>query len=338
MRVQLPVPGAALLAVTLLLATVLASTTSVEDNELKYSWQRPQDRSLFPMAPTRTPRTRHLMEKTVWLLWLSGWHTAPWLCQQVALSWRAYNPTWRVVLLDNTTLSTYLPDLVLPSRAGPQAKSDVIRLALMARHGGVWADATMLCLEPLDDWLPNALEPAGLFMYRAGDGCRHLTSWFMIFEPNHYIAKGWFNAAMEFWSKVARGDIKQADVQYLWMDILWRRNVDKDPQWRAYWDDVPFLCCDDSDQSHGFRGFIDHFDPAARVWRLNPPHAIKLSHHGKRGIPGPNSTDYIAIQTSLRRLWLYGLPNPHPDVWPSWADYPPPAPTPPAPAAITPPA
>ncbi|GFH26773.1 capsular polysaccharide synthesis, partial [Haematococcus lacustris] len=84
------------------------------------------------------------MEKNVWLLWFSGWHTAPWLCKQVALSWRAYNPTWRVVLLDNTTLSTYVPDLVLPLEAGAQAKSDLLRLALLARHGGVWADATML--------------------------------------------------------------------------------------------------------------------------------------------------------------------------------------------------
>ncbi|GFH25750.1 capsular polysaccharide synthesis, partial [Haematococcus lacustris] len=152
-------------------------------------WQRPQDRSLFPMAPTKPSRTRHMMEKTVWLLWLTGWHTAPWLCHQVALSWRAYNPTWRVVLLDNTTLPTYVPDLVLPPEASTQAKSDLVRLALMARHGGVWADAALVCLEPLDDWLPNALEPSGLFMYRAGGSCRGLESWFMVFEPNHYVAK-----------------------------------------------------------------------------------------------------------------------------------------------------
>ncbi|GFH26774.1 hypothetical protein HaLaN_24981, partial [Haematococcus lacustris] len=150
---------------------------------------------------------------------------------------------------------------------------------------------------------------------------------------------GWFNAAVEFWGKVTRGEMKRDDVQYFWMNILWQQNMDKDPQWRAYWDGVPFLCCEDSDQSHGFQNFFHHYEPAAHVWRLNPPHAIKLSHHGKGGIPEPNSTDYIAIQTSLRRLWLYGLPSPYSDVWPSWTDYPPPAPpapTPPAPPAPTP--
>ncbi|GFH25749.1 hypothetical protein HaLaN_23761 [Haematococcus lacustris] len=110
-------------------------------------------------------------------------------------------------------------------------------------------------------------------------------------------------------------------------------NVERDPQWRAYWDSVPFLCCDDSDQSHGFREFIHHFEPGARVWRLNPPHVIKLSLHGKTDISKTNSTDYFAIQTSLRRLWLYGLPSPYPDVWPTWSDFPPPAPPPGLPPA-----
>jgi mannosyltransferase OCH1-like enzyme len=31
-----------------------------------------------------------------------------------------------------------------------QAKSDMIRLHVLSTHGGVWADSTMLCLQPLD--------------------------------------------------------------------------------------------------------------------------------------------------------------------------------------------
>ncbi|GFH09867.1 hypothetical protein HaLaN_05091 [Haematococcus lacustris] len=88
---------------------------------------------------------------------------------------------------------------------------------------------------------------------------------------------------MNFWGKVGRGEIKLKDVNYFWMNFLWHENVERDPQWRAYWDSVPFLCCDDSDQSHGFREFIHHFEPGARVWRLNP-HVIKLSLHGKTDI------------------------------------------------------
>ena len=33
----------------------------------------------------------------------------------------------------------------------------MIRLELLAEHGGVWADATMLCLRPLDSWIAHAL-------------------------------------------------------------------------------------------------------------------------------------------------------------------------------------
>jgi hypothetical protein len=46
-----------------------------------------------------------------------------------------------------------------------QAKSDIIRLHLLAQHGGVWADATVLCLQPLDHWLYDMLAPARFWMY-----------------------------------------------------------------------------------------------------------------------------------------------------------------------------
>eukprot|EP00445_Apocalathium_hangoei_P077835 CAMPEP_0204174854 /NCGR_PEP_ID=MMETSP0361-20130328/46253_1 /ASSEMBLY_ACC=CAM_ASM_000343 /TAXON_ID=268821 /ORGANISM="Scrippsiella Hangoei, Strain SHTV-5" /LENGTH=117 /DNA_ID=CAMNT_0051133407 /DNA_START=26 /DNA_END=375 /DNA_ORIENTATION=- len=45
------------------------------------------------------------------------------------------------------------------------AESDLLRLALLYRHGGCWADSTMLCRRPLDDWLPQATEASGCFAF-----------------------------------------------------------------------------------------------------------------------------------------------------------------------------
>ena len=38
----------------------------------------------------------------------------------------------------------------------PAAESDLLRLYLLNKYGGVWVDSTNLCRRPLDDWLPSA--------------------------------------------------------------------------------------------------------------------------------------------------------------------------------------
>lgn len=67
-------------------------------------------------------------------------------------------------------------------RSGRAAQSDVVRLNVLANHGGVWADAMVACMQPLDLWLDAALKPTGFWMYR-GDyigGKRSPCSWFML--------------------------------------------------------------------------------------------------------------------------------------------------------------
>ena len=38
----------------------------------------------------------------------------------------------------------------------PAAESDLLRLYLLNKYGGVWVDSTNLCRRPLNDWLPSA--------------------------------------------------------------------------------------------------------------------------------------------------------------------------------------
>ncbi|CAJ1351144.1 unnamed protein product [Effrenium voratum] len=70
------------------------------------------------------------------------------LCQS---SWRKLNPGWEVRMLDQDTMWNYIALEDLPK--GFHAlkiwhRSDAIRLALVAKHGGVWLDATTLLLRP----------------------------------------------------------------------------------------------------------------------------------------------------------------------------------------------
>lgn len=109
--------------------------------------------------------------RTVWLLWLDGWQSAPWLVKEVAKSYERHNPGWKSIRLDSKSLRQHVdihyinsPDIM------PATKSDIIRLSLLAKHGGVWADATMLCFALLDSWLHEGLMPSEFWMYHGRDG------------------------------------------------------------------------------------------------------------------------------------------------------------------------
>ena len=107
--------------------------------------------------------------KTVWMYWHQGWDDAPPIVQACRNSWERLNPGYEVRALDRHSMFEHVD---LPAGVGPDRDdltltklSNVIRLRLLARHGGVWADATVLCAWPLDDWLPHRLGE-GFFAFK----------------------------------------------------------------------------------------------------------------------------------------------------------------------------
>ena len=226
-------------------------------------------------------------QNTVWLLWLSGWDTAPWLVQQVAESWRFHNPEWNIELVTAANLGDYvrIPYLERPYISA-QAKSDIIRLHLLSTHGGVWADATVLCMQPLDNWLYGMLKPTGFWMYH-GTGWPppvpithantiYPASWFMVSTRYSYIARTWREAADEYWEARAIG----AD-NYFWMDGLFRQLLASDATFLQQWREVPFISCEDVGQAHMFMSRVHRAASWSdvRLLKHRPPFVLKLSHH-----------------------------------------------------------
>ncbi|KAL1504460.1 hypothetical protein AB1Y20_010865 [Prymnesium parvum] len=114
-----------------------------------------------PQQPPAWPATR-----VIWVLWLQGWEGAPPVTLACVHSWRVLNPTWQVVPLTGATLHEHLSEEELQLVDGYQPhflKADAIRWLLLARHGGVWVDATSYCVAPLDRWLRPAWAVGGLW-------------------------------------------------------------------------------------------------------------------------------------------------------------------------------
>ncbi|MBQ0073385.1 MAG: hypothetical protein KBT34_04255 [Prevotella sp.] len=90
------------------------------------------------------------LEGRIWFCWLQGLDHAPELVHACLKSLRSL-PDTRVIVVDIDNYRDYIefPDYILEKyHKGyiPHANmSDMLRLALLSKYGGVWIDATVLC-------------------------------------------------------------------------------------------------------------------------------------------------------------------------------------------------
>lgn len=198
-------------------------------------YRRRSTASALP-TPTEVP-------KILWLYWHQGEVNAPRLVAQCLQTWRDSNPTWDVRVLDDETVREEVPVDDLPSDISLQALSDVIRLRLLRKYGGVWVDATAYSVRPLDDWLPQ-MTGSGFFAFTLPAPDRLIGSWFLAACPGSPLIERWDSAATLYWHIRRRADA-YFWVHYLFefltmlsptVDAIWRATptVDSQDCWRVF--------------------------------------------------------------------------------------------------------
>ncbi len=83
----------------------------------------------------------------------------PLLVKLCTHTWTHHHPDWQVTIVTDDTIHKYLPDtdVTFIRERGQfanyiQFRSDLVRLHLLALHGGVWADASILMTDTLE-WM-----------------------------------------------------------------------------------------------------------------------------------------------------------------------------------------
>ena len=182
--------------------------------------------------PERGRATR--LPRRIWIYWEQGWSEAPPLVMACRKSWQDCNPDWELVSLDAHNVGDWLHPESLHSRRTMSRthRSNLVRLNLLAREGGVWADATTYCSTPLTDWLP-ALMPGGFFAFSRPWRDRLLSSWFLAAEPQHPLVLGWLERVDRYWRLVERADFP------FWVHRLFADACRTDRHFRRLWASTP---------------------------------------------------------------------------------------------------
>lgn len=176
------------------------------------------------------------MSNTVWICWLQGIDNAPELVKHCYESVR-YNVKDREIIVitkDNFSSYTSLPDYIIEKwEKGIITNtlfSDLIRINLLNRHGGLWLDATAY----LTDDIPDYITSSDFFVYRNGwfnFDMINMGNWLIYSKPNNRLLLETEKLLFEYWK--THNFIRQ----YFIFHIFFRMVTDKYPQ---LWNEVPY--------------------------------------------------------------------------------------------------
>ena len=223
-------------------------------------------------------------------------------------TWAAHNPDWDITILTGENLCNWAdPRLCLPDAQSqrPYRLSELARLNLLARHGGVWVDATCYCMKPLDEWLPDCLV-SGFFAFDRPGRDRLMASWFLASPPDGYISRRMWEALEGYyldrslsdtgWRRLARKALDQALNHSTRTTSLW------------FAPPLPQLGISPYLSFHYLFNWLTRTDPAFRdIWErtvkvsADGPHSLDLHSFDK-----PPSSQILA-DIEQRRVPVYKL-------------------------------
>lgn len=105
------------------------------------------------------PASTATLPRIIWTYWQTA--PAPEFIQACIANWRQFAPDHEVRLLDRSSIESWLPSLRADFDSLPAYRqADWLRVQLLARHGGIWMDASMLLSRDLG-WLHDTQRRRG---------------------------------------------------------------------------------------------------------------------------------------------------------------------------------
>jgi len=160
---------------------------------------------------------KKMVPKNIFIYWNQGESSAPDIVKLCIESWKINNPNWSLTVLDKDKANEELSRKYLPKDITEASYSDLLRLHLLEKYGGIWADATTLCFNPLDHWVHTLLLSSDVFLFTNPTADRTIASWFIASRKNSAGVRVWNKNAQKFWSKAS-----SQPREYFWLHYLFQ--------------------------------------------------------------------------------------------------------------------
>ncbi|MEM6845178.1 MAG: capsular polysaccharide synthesis protein [Bacteroidota bacterium] len=142
------------------------------------------------------------LPKRIWILWFQGKENMPEVVKSCYASWQHHNPDWEVNLLDGSNYDKYVDVKEIfenrETEIPVEKRSNIIRVNLLKKYGGVWVDATCYCIKPLDNWLPQCAT-SGFFAFSRPTRDKMIDNWFLASYKDNYLMRRLCDNENKFW-------------------------------------------------------------------------------------------------------------------------------------------
>jgi hypothetical protein len=137
--------------------------------------------------------------KIMWTYWNKN--DLPPIVSKCVASWKRHHPDYEIIVLTPSNLHTYsdINPKAVTWNTSPARESDIVRLHILAKYGGVWSDASILLLSPLP--FLNKLEQVdfmGFYLDGFTTDARYpvIESWWFATKPGGEFITKWRDAFM----------------------------------------------------------------------------------------------------------------------------------------------
>jgi Capsular polysaccharide synthesis protein len=141
--------------------------------------------------------------RVIYSAWLQGVAQAPPIVQLCFSRWARLNPEYQLRVLEASDATAALASHNFPD-IPVQALTDILRVKLLLEQGGIWVDATLLPVVPLQGWLPGLMAGTDMFAFARPGPDRPISSWFLAAAPGHIIIRKLWHEILRFWHKPRR--------------------------------------------------------------------------------------------------------------------------------------
>lgn len=183
------------------------------------------------------------INKTIWIYWKQGLDNAPDLVKKCVASVYKHAGDYDIVVLDENNLSQYieLPIFINEKHQKGLIRealfSDLLRISLIIRYGGIWCDATCFWTNSI----PQNIEITHFFMFSESLMMSNITpivgsNWFLKGCKDDVILSKTRNCLFNYWAK--HDNLPNYFIFHLMLSAL----VKTDPECAEEWKKIPYIC------------------------------------------------------------------------------------------------